>query len=95
MRDRYFQDIMNVGAIGPVGGSGAVYVLSPYLNGVRRTSDAAAAAAAQLNAAALATQATQAAAAVRAQAAAITPAAPPFANPAIGHIAQTERSTQS
>lgn len=79
---------MNVGAIGPVGGSATVYALSPFLNGVRRTSDAATAAAAQLDAAAAATRATQAAVAAGAQAAATTPAAPPFANPAIAQIAQ-------
>ena len=80
---------MNVGAIGPVGGGGAaVYALSPFLNGVRRTSDVATAAVAQLDAAAAATRATQAAVAARAQAAATTPAAPPFANPAIAQIAQ-------
>ena len=72
------RDAMNVGAIGPVGGSGAVYALSPFLNGVRRTSDAATAAAAQLDAAAAATRATQAAAAARAQAAADYPGCPAF-----------------
>jgi hypothetical protein len=59
-----------------------------FLNGVRRTSDVATAAVAQLDAAAAATRATQAAVAARVQAAATTPAAPPFANPAIAQIAQ-------
>ena len=35
---------MNVGAIRPLSGGGAAYALSPYLNGVTRTSDAAVAA---------------------------------------------------
>jgi hypothetical protein len=80
---------MNVGAVGPVGsGAPSVYAaLSPYLNGVRRTSDAAAAAQVRASAAAASAARTAAALAARAQAAATVPAAPPFLNPAIPVIA--------
>jgi hypothetical protein len=63
--------------------------LSPYLNGVRRTSNAAAAAQAQAAAAATSAAAAQAAATARAEAAAAVtaPAAAPFLNPAIPQIA--------
>jgi hypothetical protein len=84
---------MNVGAIGAItGGGGAVYALSPYLNGVVRTSDAVAAAqAATASAAAAKAQATLApAAATGAPTTAVENAqsAAPFANPAISEIAQ-------
>jgi hypothetical protein len=84
---------MTVSAVGGVtSGVGSVYAaLSPYLNGVRRTSDAAAAAALQAAAAAksaaTSAAATAAAIAARAQAAATVTAAPPFLNPAITAIA--------
>lgn len=80
---------MNVGAVGAIGGGTApVYAaLSPFLNGVRRTSNAAAAAQLQANAAATSAAATAAAVAARAQAAATVTAAPPFLNPAITEIA--------
>jgi hypothetical protein len=80
---------MSVGAIGAVGGvsgSGAVYALSPYLNGVVRTSDVAAVAAAQAATATAATIATQTAEAARAAAGASATLVP-FANPAIPQIA--------
>lgn len=80
---------MNVGGIGPVGGSATVYsVSSPYLNGVVRQSDAVTAANAQVAVAAAATLATQNAAAARAQAALTATPAAPFDNPAIAQIAQ-------
>jgi len=41
-----YKPSMNISAIGPVGGGGSVYALSPFLNGVRRKPDAASAAAA-------------------------------------------------
>ena len=80
---------MNVGAVGAVGsGAAPVYAaLSPYLNGVVRTSDAAAAAQVQAAAAATSAAATAAAVAARTQAAATLAAAPPFLNPAIAQIA--------
>jgi hypothetical protein len=80
---------MTVGAIGPVRSGQSVYVaLSPYLNGVVRTSDAARAA--QVNVAAQTTSAAAAQAAIAAQgtATAAAVAAPPFANPAITAIGQ-------
>ena len=72
---------MNVGAVGAVAsGRGAVYAaLSPYLNGVRRVSDAVAAQ--QLKIAAAST--TEAAVPARASETSIAAAAPPFLNPAI------------
>jgi hypothetical protein len=79
---------MAVSAVGAVTGSVTnVYAaLSPYLNGVVRTSDAAQAA--QIDAAANARNAaaTAAAIAARGEAAAAATAAPPFANPAITAI---------
>jgi hypothetical protein len=73
---------MNVGAVGAVTSGSTVYAaLSPYLNGVRRTSDAAAA---DWSCAA----ATQTAIAARSVAAAAATAAPPFISPAISEIAQ-------
>jgi hypothetical protein len=80
---------MNVGAIGAIGsGTQSVYaILSPFLNGVVRTSNAAAAAQLQATAAATSAAATQAAIAARGAAAATLTAAPPFANPAITAIA--------
>jgi hypothetical protein len=80
---------MNVGAVGAIGsGTASVYaILSPYLNGVVRTSSAAAAAQLQASAAATSAAATQAAIAARAAAAAAITAAPPFDNPAITAIA--------
>lgn len=80
---------MNVGAVGAIGsGTASVYaVLSPYLNGVVRTSNAAAAAELQASAAATSAAATQAAIAARGAAAAAITAAPPFDNPAITAIA--------
>lgn len=80
---------MTVSPIGPVGsGLSPVYAaLSPYLNGVVRTSDAAAAAAQQAAAAASSAVAAAAATAARAQATATVTAAPPFLNPAITAIA--------
>lgn len=80
---------MTVSPIGPVGsGVSPVYAaLSPYLNGVVRTSDAAAAAAQQAAAAASSAVAAAAATAARAQATATVTAAPPFLNPAITAIA--------
>lgn len=82
---------MTVSPIGPVGsGLSPVYAaLSPYLNGVVRTSDAAAAATAAQQAAAAASSAVAAAAATaaRAQATATVTAAPPFLNPVITAIA--------
>jgi hypothetical protein len=81
---------MNVGAVGAIGGgTPSVYeLLSPYLNGVIRTSNAAAAAQLQAAAAATSAAATQAAIAARAAATASTTAAPPFANPAITAIGE-------
>lgn len=80
---------MNVGAVGAIGnGTAPIYAtLSPFLNGVRRTSNAAAAAQLQANAAAAGAAATASAVAARAQAAATVVAAPPFLNPAITEIA--------
>jgi hypothetical protein len=80
---------MNVGAVGAIGsGTVSVYaILSPFLNGVVRMSDAAAAAQLQANAAATSAAATQAAIAARGTATAALTAAPPFANPAITEIA--------
>lgn len=80
---------MTVSPIGPVGsGLSPVYAaLSPYLNGVVRTSDAAAAAAQQAAAAASSAVAAAAATAARAQATATVTAAPPFLNPVITAIA--------
>jgi hypothetical protein len=80
---------MNVGAVGAIGsGTQSVYaILSPFLNGVVRTSNAAAAAQLQASAAAASSAATQAAIAARGTAAATLTAAPPFANPAITAIA--------
>lgn len=81
---------MNVAAIGPVGGSGSVYALSPYLNGVTRTPDAVTAAqtVASTSAATAALKLEASAAATRAQTAAIAAPLTPFANPAITDIAQ-------
>jgi hypothetical protein len=81
---------MNVGAVSAIGsGTPSVYaLLSPYLNGVVRTSNAAAAAQLQASAAATSAAATQTAIAARAALAASTTAAPPFANPAITAIGQ-------
>jgi hypothetical protein len=81
---------MNVGAVSAVGsGTPSVHaLLSPFLNGVVRTSDAAAAAQLQSAAAATSAAATQAAIAARGAAAAAITAAPPFANPAITAIGQ-------
>jgi hypothetical protein len=81
---------MNVGAVSAIGsGTPSVYaLLSPYLNGVVRTSNAAAAAQLQASAAATSAAATQTAIAARAAASASTTAAPPFANPAITAIAE-------
>jgi hypothetical protein len=80
---------MTVGSVGAVGsGITPVYATSPYLNGVRRTSDAAAAAALQATTAATSAAATAAAIAARAQATATVAAAPPFLNPAIRTIAE-------
>lgn len=80
---------MNVGAVSAVGsGTPSVYaLLSPYLNGVLRTSNAAAAAQLQASNAVTSAAATQAAIAARGTAAAVATAAPPFANPAITAIA--------
>jgi hypothetical protein len=80
---------MNVGAIGAIGsGTQSVYaILSPFLNGVVRTSNAAAAAQLQASAATTSAAATQAAIAARGAATAALTAAPPFANPAITAIA--------
>lgn len=82
--------VAGVGAIGPVGGGGAVYALSPYLNGVVRTADAVVAtqAAAAADAARAAQSAAAATAAASAQSAAIAAPVAPFANPAIADIAQ-------
>jgi hypothetical protein len=81
---------MNVGAVGAVGsGAAPVYAaLSPYLNGVVRTSDAAAAAALQATTAAKSAGATAAAVAARSTATDAITAAPPFANPAITAIGE-------
>jgi hypothetical protein len=81
---------MNVGAVGAVGsGVGPVYAaLSPFLNGVIRTSDAAAAAQLQATAAAKSAAATAAAIQARSVATAAITAAPPFANPAITAIGE-------
>jgi hypothetical protein len=81
---------MNVGAVGAIGrGTAPVYAaLSPYLNGVVRTSNAAAAAQLQSTAAADSAAAAQAAVAARSTAAAVVTAAPPFANPAITAIGE-------
>jgi hypothetical protein len=79
---------MTVGAIGPVGGGQSVYAaLSPYLNGVARTSNAARAD--QVDAAAQRTDpaVAQTAIAANGNASAAATAAPPFANPAISDIA--------
>jgi hypothetical protein len=85
-------NIAGVGAVGAVGGGGAVYALSPYLNGVVRTSDAVAAEQAAAPAAPAATvtsvaDTNAAAAAARALEIANTAPAAPFANPAIDDIA--------
>jgi hypothetical protein len=80
----------NVGSVGAIGTSavGSIHAaFSPFLNGVRRTSDAAAAAALQATVAAKSAAATAAAVAARASAAATVAAAPPFLNPAITEIA--------
>jgi hypothetical protein len=86
--------VAGIGAVGPVGGGGAVYALSPYLNGVVRTPDAVAAAeaataATAAPAAAVASVADTNAAAAAARAVEIAGSAPavPFANPAIDDIA--------
>ena len=79
---------MTVGAIGAISSGESVYsVLSPYLNGVVRTADAA-----QLAHVDAASQTTspavaQSAIAANGDAAATATAAPPFANPAIADIA--------
>ncbi len=88
---------MNVGAIGPIGsGAAPVYAaLSPYLNGVRRASNAAAAAEAQAAAAGKSAAATEAAIAARGNAATAITAAPPFLNPAIPAIAAATAATTS
>jgi hypothetical protein len=88
---------MNVGAVGAIGsGTAPVYaLLSPYLNGVVRTSNAAAAAALQATVAAASAEATQAAIAARSTATAAITAAPPFANPAIAAIADRTALGQS
>jgi hypothetical protein len=84
--------VAGVGAIDSVGGGGAVYALSPYLNGVVRSPDAVTAAAAVDAVTAATTTSSVAAtnaAAVAASAAANPPSsATPFANPAIDDIAQ-------
>jgi hypothetical protein len=74
---------VNVGAIGPVahGGWLAYTALSPYLNGVQRIPDAAAE---PLKAA---TASASVAVAENAPTSSSVVAAPPFLNPAIGHIA--------
>jgi hypothetical protein len=81
---------MNVGAVSAIGsGTPSVYaLLSPYLNGVVRTSNAAAAAQLQAASAATSAAATQTAIAARAAATAATTAAPPFLNPAITAIGE-------
>jgi hypothetical protein len=88
---------MNVGAVGAVGsGAAPVYAaLSPYLNGVRRTSNAAAAAEAQAVAAGKNAAATEAAIAARQTAETTITAAPPFLNPAIPVIAAATAATTS
>ncbi len=88
---------MNVGAVGAVGsGAAPVYAaLSPYLNGVRRTSNAAAAAAAQAAASVKSAAATEAAIAARQTAQTTITAAPPFLNPAIPAIAAATSATAS
>jgi hypothetical protein len=88
---------MNVGAIGAVGsGTAPVYAaLSPYLNGVRRASNAAAAAEAQAAAASKNAAATEAAIAARQNAETAITAAPPFLNPAIPAIAAAAAATTS
>jgi hypothetical protein len=75
---------VSVGAIGASPHSGwlAYAALSPYLNGVHRTSDAIAAAQTQA-----APAIAQLAGAEPAPASSIFATAPPFLNPAIGHIA--------
>jgi hypothetical protein len=78
--------VSGVGAIGSISVGNVYATLSPYLNGVVRTSDAAQAA--QVNAAANATSVAAAATALatRGDAAAAATAAPPFVNPAITAI---------
>jgi hypothetical protein len=87
---------MTIGAIGAVGGTQSVYAaLSPYLNGVVRTSNAAQLA--QIDAAAQRADVAvaQAAIAANGSAAAAATAAPPFANPAISAIAARIALAQS
>jgi hypothetical protein len=88
---------MNVGAVDAVGsGTAPVYAaLSPYLNGVRRASNAAAAAEAQAVAASRNAAATEAAIAARQTAETTITAAPPFLNPAIPAIAAATAATTS
>ena len=90
---------MNVGAVGAIGsGAAPVYAaLSPYLNGVRRTSNAAAAAQTQAASAAksAAAAAAEAATAARTTAQTFITAAPPFLNPAIPAIAAAAAATTS
>ena len=88
---------MNVGAVGAIGsGTAPVYAaLSPYLNGVRRASNAAAAAEAQAVAAGKNAAAAEAAIAARQTAETAVTAAPPFLNPAIPAIAAATAATTS
>ena len=75
---------MTIGAVGAIASGGSVYAaLSPYLNGVQRTSDAEAAGQAQERVATIDAQATAPAVVSRET----TPIAPSFLNPAIGDIA--------
>jgi hypothetical protein len=79
---------VSVSGIGAIGTSDtSVYaVLSPYLNGVIRTSDAAQAASLDATAQATSASATAAAIAANGAATAAATASPPFANPAIAAI---------
>lgn len=80
---------VSVGPIGAVNGGQRPYaVSSAYLNGVVRTSDAAAAAQADATAQATSAAVAQVAIAARAFAAAAATASPPFANPAITAIGE-------
>lgn len=80
---------LSIGAIGAVSNGESVYAaLSPYLNGVVRTSDAAALAQADAVAQSSDAAVAQAAIAANGDAAATAAATPPFANPAITAIGE-------
>ena len=80
---------VSIGAIGAVNSGQSLYsVLSPYLNGVVRTSDAATVAQADATAQTTNSAVTQSNIAAQGDATAAATAAPPFANPAIAAIGE-------